>query len=231
MANWGTLKQRLKEETLKEGSLSGDHRARALEAAIKYYRNHRFWFNESDFSFVTVDQTAAYGQEGADGRGDGYPSDLLKIIVATIKVNNFNYPLKPIAVKEYREIFLNTTYTGYPENFMYQGDQIYLEPTPNGVYTVSCDYVQDLGTPTASYSGSTWSTTVGGVAIRDTYTNAWFTDAQELVMCRAKWWLYSKHYKNVESAQIAKLSELEEYRQLTLDSNKVITPRDAVAWV
>jgi hypothetical protein len=127
-----------------------------------------------------------------------------------------------VSLSCFRDLFTNENNTGYPDTFTYYDDKFYLWQIPNGTHTVRLDYIQDIGTPINSYDPDTdaWSTTVGGVAITNSYTNSWFTLGLELVVAGAKYRWYAKYDRNKEEAQLAYGEAREELRALEYDSRK-----------
>lgn len=233
MSNWGTMIQRLKDECVRSNAAEDDKFARCVEWAIRHYRQERFFFNEASYDFNTTDGTASYGQESSSGAADGYPSDMLAFIGFTIDISDSLNPVEPISISAYRNIHSHSTDTGYPELVAWYDEQFWFWPTPNGTMSVTLDYIKDLGTPINSYDATSdaWSTTVGGSAITDAYTNSWFTHGQNLIAARARFHFYSKFDRNKEEAALARADEFDELKRLRDQSNKAVLPPKVVPFV
>jgi hypothetical protein len=76
-----------------------------------------------------------------------------------------------------------------------------------------------------------WSTTVSGIAITPEYTNAWFTDGQELMLSRARFFWYSRFDRNKDQSIIAMGDYRTELDRLRFQSRKYVKPRPTRPWV
>jgi hypothetical protein len=221
LSNWGTAKRIVQERIHRYGSADPVIISRALAEAIGRYNTTRFWFNTTSADVPTVAGTYEYGQETSDGALDGYPTDMLKPVKLTMRVSSTWYDITTISIDEFRDKFLESSYRGFPEKWCWFAKNIMLYPTPNGVYAVKIDYIQDIGTPVASWDGSVWSYSVAGVAIDDTYTNNWFTEGMDLITARAVYFIASQHLGKPQLAQLAKGLEQEQLDELLINSESV----------
>ena len=234
MSNWGTAIQRLAEETVRSADTEDDKYARCLESAFKYVSHENLWFNQSSYTFNLTDGTANYGQETAGGAADGYPADFLKVRHATVQLagSSTYHPLgAPVTIEDYRECHAHDDDTGYPQVYAFYGNEFLFLPTPNDAHAVTIDYTKNLGTPINAYSGGAWVTTVNGSAITDAYTNAWFSDGQELLVCRARFYWYTRFDRNKDESLIALADYKAELEQLRRLSRKFVKPRPTRPWV
>lgn len=219
MSNWITMKRTVQEMVHRYGASDDDIIARAICEAIRHYNTTRFFFNHGSYDFSTVAGTASYGQETSAGQGDGYPSDMLKIIKFGITETNTYYDLQPVSWDQYRELYSSTSYRGYPSRYSWFGKEIHLDPTPNDVYTATIDYIKDIGTPVPSWNGSAWSYSVGGSAVSDAYTNDWFTEGVDLIAARSLYYISTQFLQNAEVAAYARAQEREVLNDLMQSSN------------
>ena len=158
---------------------------KAITRAIKHYSRKRFWFNETTGTFSTVADQEWYSS---------IPTDIKEIDDAIITVStNRQYPLD-----RRTNGYINTinwggnAWTGYPQDYAYFKGQIRLYPVPNDVYTITLFYQQEFAELSA-----------------DADTNAWTTDAEDLIEARARWWLYKRVIRDFEEAREAKTEEAE----------------------
>jgi hypothetical protein len=219
--------QRLAEETVRSDSAETDKFARCVEWAIRYYRRERFSFNESVWTFNTAADQASSGADSgtpAAAAGDGYAPDFLRYIQLTLKYDSTYFPLDPISHSEYRDVRTNDSTTGIPELFSWYEEKFYFYQTPDDAYEITLDYIKDIGTPLSTYADGSWSTTIDGVAIPDSYTSSWFDEAANLIAARARFQWYSKFDRNKDEAAIAAGDERQELRSLRIQSNTAVLP-------
>ena len=142
--------------------------AAAIQSAINYYSSERFYFNEKRWTITTIANEKYYGTSTASP--GTLPSDILEIDSITVTANARIYQLDKISYNEMDATDAGTTpLAGYPRLWAWYGGQLRLYPTPNDAYviTMSGQYkLADLVNPTD--------------------TNAWTTDAEELIRCHAK---------------------------------------------
>lgn len=132
-----------------------------IQNAIKHYETTRFWFNEARASF-TVSSTLYYPWSTV-------AADMVGLDQMTVTVNGNVYEVEERPYSYINAIDLNPTTTkGYPQYFAKQAQQFRIYPLPDTVYQVDIDYQKKL-------------TTLSNTAD----TNAWTTDAFELITARA----------------------------------------------
>lgn len=230
MSNWGTAVQTVKERIHRYGTADPDTIKRALAEAIRKYSTVNFYFNQGTYDINLTAATYNYGEETTSGLADGYPADMLKPIKLSLQVSSTWHKIFPISIDLFRDLFVATSYQGYPFKWAWFGEELLFHPTPNAVYVVRMDYVKDIGTPVPTYASSAWSYTVGGDAVTDVYTNAWFTTGLDLITARAVYYLASQHFSNQELAMLAKGMEQEQYMDLIIDSEASEISPDPQPW-
>jgi hypothetical protein len=131
-----------------------------INDAIAHYQRYRFWFNEKKAVTVTIAGTEVYN----------WPTDLVELDQLVVTLNGTFTPLERVAPVDIDEMYINTTYRGQPSCFANYAKQFRLYPTPDAAYTLTQYY---LYTEPALTTGSASS-------------NAWTTEAEELIRTRAK---------------------------------------------
>jgi hypothetical protein len=233
MSDWRTTKRSIQERIHRYGTNDPDTISRALAEAIRFYSRHNFWFNEDSYDFTLTDGTENYGEESSPGAADGYPADMLKAIKLSLKVSNSWYDITNMSISKYRKLFIESSYKGYPEHWTWYAKEFLFEPAPNGDYTVRLDYTKDIGTPVESYDGSNWSFTdsTDGTTVDDGWTNDWMTEAADLVVARACWWLLTHVFRNTELGMLAKAEEEQQLKELFIDSEHSQVPGPVRPWI
>lgn len=202
MSTLGTMLDRIQSETARTdfavdgtGPISD-----AVRSAIAHYERRRFYFNEDrDITFSLSSSQEFYGSaDNAD------IPNLVEIDAVTVTISNNRYDL---IRRDYAWMEATSTgqqYTSLPMDYAYYAQQLRLYPIPNQGAPVRISAVKRLGTLSATTS-----------------TNAWMTDAEEMIRGRAKWLLWTQHIRNApEEAAAAKALEVEAERQLTMETNR-----------
>lgn len=152
----------------------------AILDAVRHYETSRFYFNVTrSMTFSTVIGQTAYGA-----------SDLAQIpyIIGldALFLNDIGrpYELEKYEADEFEWLQSTSTGNGRPCAYTYIDSQILLWPTPVAVYTMR---------PHMHYKLTELSA--------DTDTNAWTTDAEQLIRCHAKLLLYANLLEDTEGMQ------------------------------
>jgi hypothetical protein len=130
----------------------------AIQSAIAFYAPAKFWFNEGQETTLTIANVATVG----------WPPDSQGVDSLSITVNGARYPLNQVPWREIDEKDTGVT-VGVPEEFANFQQTFRFYPVPNDAYTITWYGTKSLAT-----------LTVG------TDTNAWTTEAEELIRTRAK---------------------------------------------
>lgn len=152
----------------------------AILSAIDHYERERFYFTEGTATFSTV-----AGQEYYSSSDLADIATLVEIDSLRITVNSTRYTLCRRDFAYIDEIAASSTTTGDPTDFCYYKQQIRLYPTPSSVRTITMAYIKRL-TALSSSSDS----------------NAWTTDAEEMIRMRAKADLLYNVIRDPEEAAI-----------------------------
>ena len=165
MTTYVTMRNRILDEMVNESLTTAQVNA-AINSAIAHYQRERFYFNESRAeTFSTVASQEFYGSAA----NTNIPN-LSRIDRLVATVNGTRYPLTLQPWELLEEKSSTTTATGQPDEYCYYAQQIRLYPIPDAVYTVRISGL--IRTAALSADGD---------------TNAWLTDAEELIRARAKW--------------------------------------------
>lgn len=230
--NWISTGRRVIEELHRFGTADEDTVKRSVCRAINYYKDFHLFFNEDTYDIDLTAGTLNYGEESAAGAADGYPSDMLKILNLAIVVNGYTYPpMESLNITAFRNRQGLSVSRGYPCEYTILDSEILVNPAPSSAFTMRLDYIKDLGTPVASYDDSAWSYTVNGSTFNDSYTNAWFTDGEDLITERAKSIILGSNFKDLEAARVSRLLEQEFLNNLITKSEKGQYPSEPEPWV
>jgi len=159
----------------------------AIQTAIRYYERERFYFNEQTSTFTTSSSQEFYGSASSS-----FISRLVNIDSIVVDVNTSTYPIIERDFQYIDQVQTNAGYTGDPTDFVYWNNQIRLYPIPYTARTVNVSGVYKLSTLTATAS-----------------TNAWFTEGEALIRCRAKYELYHHRVQKPEKAVEMRKAELD----------------------
>lgn len=127
---------------------------RAILSSIRSYEARRFWFNEGSTTSTTTANSASFG----------VPTDFLSLDRLELAYNGAQVRLLEQPFNAIREMNA-TSVPGVPSHFAYYGDTFQLAILPNSAYSVTVYHLKVLPTLSA-----------------DTDTNAWTTEAQNLIL-------------------------------------------------
>ncbi len=187
---YGTMQDRIADELARSDLTTQIQRS--FQSAMKHYERQGFYVNESTFTFSTVAGQEYYGSSDASQ----IPL-MAEVLTVRITVNGSTYTLTERDFQYLESVQTNANYTGDPTDFVYFGKQIRLYPIPYAVRTV-----QVAGTVRFDSLSATAD------------TNAWMTDAEELIRCRAKYDLFTHVIRNADSAMLMKAAEREALEDL-----------------
>lgn len=170
---------------------------KCIKSAIKHYQRKRFYFLE-DYSqtFNTVANQEYYG--AAD---NSYIPGYAEVDAAVITVSGSRTPLT-VRPKEWFDVNSSTTTSmGIPSDIGYYAQQIRLYPIPQTVYSIRLHGLKRLDDITQTAS-----------------SNAFFTEAFELIKSSAKRRLFTDYLKNDEDATRAGLNEKLELNEIVSET-------------
>lgn len=204
----------------------------AICEALKFNRKNLYYFNEKRAELATKEDEYAYD----------LPSDFLGFVGGVYYTpsgsdGSFRFQLKEATtdeVESYR--FSGNDYNSFATSgrpLLYSVDMVGKRLIVAPVCSTSDEkiefrYLSDLGSPRYRYASSAWAfyegDTENAIADTSTYTNAWFTEAFDLTMWRALYYLWSSIYGGTEEsaakAQTAMLSHTEARLRLMDEGSK-----------
>lgn len=200
MTTLAVLKQRIADEVAREDLTV--QIVYAIEDAIKHYQASRFWFSESrsECVFSTVAT-----QEFYTSADEADIPNLLRIDQVTLVDGTVKYELIRADDREIEIYDSATSNRSRPSLYSYLAGQIRFYPIPDAVYSVRVAGVTRLAVPST-----------------DGASNAWTTDAEELIRSRAKYLLYRDVIRGPggkEEAAVAKAAETEALRRLEAETH------------
>ena len=173
--------------------------------AIDYYETERFWFNEARISF-TASNTIYYPLSALS-------ASMVEMDQLTVTVNSSVIELAPATHQELQRMDVSG-FTGYPTHWAIFAEQIRLYPkaASGSTYQVDILGTKELATLTVS-----------------TQSNAWTTEALNLIAARVEKVVSARKFKAYEAAQMYQIAEDQELAKLQqrterLGSSGKITP-------
>ena len=163
MTTFGTMKTRIADEISDSGLTS--QIAAAIQSAIAYYERQRFWFNTRvTDSFALVANQEYYGSAALAAI-----PNLIEIDDMYATIGTTRYQILPTTFDEIAAMQDGAVTADPPYRFAYHAQQIRMYPIPSAVRTVTMADHYRLTALSA-----------------DGDSNAWMTDAEELIRCHAK---------------------------------------------
>lgn len=182
------------------GGVSQANLQTAILNAVKHYERRKFYFNQKTNTFSTVAD-----QEYYDSSGLADLATLIEILAMTVTVSGSKFPVRSADFTA-----LNVAQDGsaksFPDYYAYFAQKIRLYPIPDAVYTIALAYHYR---PTA-------------LAV-DADTNAWTTDAEELIRNRARWDIATNKLRNDPMAARAKNNEMDALREILRETKQRIS--------
>ena len=223
-ADFITMRQRVQVECGRTDSIAETWAEIAIAQAINRYRHRQFWFNTAKATLTASVGVAEY-DIGTDlvTDSDEVPYDFiraLQLYYTDPSSSTFTGEIKVSDIYAVREMLMaEADMDAPPEIFTFHGNQLIIAPTPDVAYTLTLDYVKDIGTPGGVYSQANsefrsldpddpTSATPAG------YTNAWFTHGEEMIRSRAKRIMYSDFLHDPTNASLAAESERIAFQEL-----------------
>jgi hypothetical protein len=195
MATLGTMKTRIADEIARSDLTS--QIAAAILSAIEFYDRRRFWFNETEATFNTVAGTDAYTSATAT-----FLSTLIEDDSMTVTVSDSKEPMHKISFAEMQRYRIDNVQSGAPTHYAYYRQRLYLHPVPDAAYPIIVFHTGTLGIPAS-----------------DGASNAWTTEAEELIRLRAKADLFENVIREFGEADRLRAREQEALQSLIRFTN------------
>lgn len=196
MATLGTMKTRIADEIARADLTS--QIALAIASAVQFYETRRFWFLETEGTFNTISGTDAYTTSTAT-----FISTLIDDDSVTATISGDRTPMVKLPFSAMQPLRLNTDPEGPPKFFSFYRQRMYLHPVPDAAYTITVYYLTTLGVPGADGS-----------------SNAWTTEAEELIRLHAKVDLFENVIRDFAEADRMRAREADVLRRLDALSNR-----------
>ena len=178
MSTFGIMQDRIADELARTDLTS--QIAKSIQTAIRHYERERFFFNETQSTLTTsIDQEYYAESDFATAPA------IVEIDSARITVNGSNYTLIRRDFDYIDQIATNADLTGDPTDYAYYNKKIRLYPIPDAARVIVVSHVTKPATLSAT-----------------TDTNAWMTDAEEMIRMKAKADLFYNVIRNPEEAQV-----------------------------
>ena len=167
--------------------------------AIEYYAAERFWFNEARISF-TASNTIYYPLSNLS-------ATINEIDQLTVTVNSRVCELMPTTHAELQSIDASG-FTGQPTHWALFAEQIRLYPkaASGSTYQVDLMGTKELASLTAS-----------------TQTNAWTTEALNLIAARVEKVVSARRFKDYDAAQVYQIAEDQEHKKLLDRTERLVS--------
>ena len=163
MTTYATMRSRIADELAKDSITSNINSA--IQSAIKFYEREKFYFNTRvTDTFTTVANQEYYGSAALAAI-----PDLIEIDDMYATVDSTRYHLTPMTFEEMAGLQTGAVTGDPPSAYCYYAQQIRLYPIPSAARTITMADHYRLTALSA-----------------DSDTNAWTTDAEELIRCHAK---------------------------------------------
>jgi hypothetical protein len=175
--------------------------AEAITNAITFYQPHRFIFSETrDISLNTAVSQEFYSSTDDPLIGTLFAFDYITVTIGTAKFDVQRYQPEQI------ELLTQTgTQKGQPYAFSYYNYQLRFYPVPDNIYPLTIAAHQLIPAPAAD----------------NTTGNNWMTDAENLIVSRAKYQLAIHWTKNQAMAELMTAAVTEAYDELAARTNRL----------
>jgi hypothetical protein len=158
-----------------------------IGAAVRYYQNNRFWFNEGQSAVLsTVIGTNSYSYTTVGT--EFYKVDSVMVTTANADPAELDF-LDPVQLQAL--LNENPTDTGQPFNWSFYNQAFWFYPSPDNIYAIEILGHIKIAAPVDD-------TTDG---------NVWMGNAYDLIMCHAKAELYAHRWEDPANAAIMAKAE------------------------
>lgn len=174
----------------------------AIDRAIRYYQTEQLYFNETK----TAQFTCVVGQVYYNGDDDADIPLMNKFDALHVRISNNDRPLERIKdVNVFEQLNDGNVSNGEPTSFIFYADSIGLYPPPNSTYVVTMFGGYDAAAPATDGEAD----------------NVWMTDAYDLVMYRALYYLNLYHTRDYTLGSANKMDSGEELDRLYKRTNRL----------
>lgn len=186
MSTYGILKSSVR-NAVNKTNLDGEISA-SVQMAIQFYENTRFYFNEQRATLNTTAGGEFYAQ----------PLDFLFSDSLVLSAQSSRYQLVRKPYSWFEEFQTSSPpFRGTPEYYSEYQTQFRLYPVPDASNTMYLSYVKQLSALSA-----------------DGDSNAWTTDAFDMILGRSGWRVMLLFMRDTEKASMFQALEQSEYARL-----------------
>lgn len=186
MTTFGGLRERILTDI--ERTSESSRVELAIQEAVRFYENERFWFNET----LSVTFTTSSGAEYYDSTDATDIPFMREIDNVEVTISGNRFPLTRRDKSYLDAISVTPTNYGQPQDYSYEAGKLRFYPIPDGDYVTRISGVIAPATLSAS-----------------TDSNFWTAEAEMLIRFRAKWDLWANYLRSPEDAAIARDAEMQ----------------------
>lgn len=146
MSTFLQLQTRIQTDYLNRGTAFVDETKRAIQAAVRYYENERWKFNQTATALTTSSSAISVSM----------PSNLLLFDDLRITLNGEDLPLNRRDPQWIRDAGSNNTF-GQPTDYAVYRNRFEFFPTPNSAYSLPCYYLKQLPELSADADSNAWT--------------------------------------------------------------------------
>lgn len=196
MATYSDMRTRIADELANDGDISSSQINNAILSTIADYSGEPFWFNQASSTFNTV-----ASQENYSSSDLAAIPNIIKLLSMRINgsgtYTSYINGIDNDAIEDVQD----GTVRGAPQYYARFENKIRLYPIPDAAYTIRIAYITTLATLSA-----------------DSDTNAWTTDAEELIRQGAKKRLAADILQSDDIANRCARMEQEAYDGLRMEN-------------
>lgn len=174
----------------------------AIDRAIRYYQNEQLYFNETK----TAQFNCVVGQVYYNGDDDADIPLMNKFDALHVRISNNDRPLERMKdVNAFEQLVDGNVSNGEPSTFIFYANALGLYPPPNSTYTVTMFGGYDAAAPATDAEAD----------------NVWMTDAYDLIMYRALYYLNVYHTRDYTFGSANKEDSKDELDNLYKRTNRL----------
>lgn len=175
----------------------------AVAMAIRQYDHKGWWFHETSYTFSTTASTAAYP----------LPTNFRAMDMVRVRNPGGDWQeVIPASFSAVQSMLEASATTGYPDYYAIYDSELYLGVAPNDGFEARLYYRRSL-------------TDLSGGA-----SNAWTTDAQDLIRACAAKTVALRKMHDPELASMFSSIENTEYQRLLSENDKRVSTGKSVPW-
>lgn len=210
MSTFLQVKNKIKSEMLPNGNTAILDTAisNAIISSVKFYENHKFWFNEDNTAITSVAGQFEYSM----------PSSIIAIDDIMINKSGNRHQTKQLNYKYLNHITDANHGNGIPSSWAWYNNKLIFGDIPTeSSLTLSISFHKKFSALPGSAGGSS--------------TNAWLIEGEELIMARVEIEILEKIIRNYEFAAVIRRQESEILDSLIKRSELVQIAGESVPYI